>query len=237
MTGYSKYVSLGLVSLLAACGGGGEFPALPSPGTLSVADADLALQSLSLDGDVVGLDTVTKSETQAQWDAGQTLRYVALLDNGDSVGVPLSVIPTDVQFTARGSAQAVIIDRQSRYALRGGDVAAQIANDGQSLTVKLSWASGEIDTVNAALPETVTVSLNSSAQGAPSCGAANLFCAGQIDVVANGNTVLGGGNMASDQFRAGVYGATAADAELAGRISYVDPMNLSVIGGFVAARN
>lgn len=233
--GFHKYIGLGLVFLVAACGG--DTPVVSSPVTLSAADADFVLQSLSLDGDTVALGTVTKSETQGQWDAVQTLRYVALLDNGDTVGVPLTTIPARTQFSATGRAQAVVSARQSQYALSGGDIAARISDDGQSISVQLSWAGADIQAVNADVPDNVTVSLTSAAQGTSACGAANVLCGGQMTVVADATTLAADTPMAADQFRAGVYGATATDAELAGRISYVDPTVLSVIGSFVAGQN
>ena len=60
-----------------------------------------------------------------------------------------------------------------------------------------------------------------------------MLCAGTVSVTADDASLIDTTNLSADQYKAGIYGSTAANAELGGQINYVDPDNTSIVGSFV----
>lgn len=255
------FLTVSMISLLCACGGGGStlnsnmpasvdadndgvadsedaFPSVSGTDLTTFADTTI-LQSLSMDGNTTAPTSGAKSTTSNLWNDDNTLSYVAMLENGDIVGAPMESIPASVEFEAEGTAYMGIIDTRSQYVLTGGNVTASISADVSSLSVNLNWTgSDEIafvseDTTLTA-PAEITMSLNSTSNGVESCGGGNLFCGGVMTIRADAAPVTTDSSLSAEQYKAGVYGSSAANAELGGRITYVEENILSAIGGFVA---
>ena len=79
----------------------------------------------------------------------------------------------------------------------------------------------------------MTMNLTSSLSGETDCGGANMLCGGTVSVTANEASLIDTTNLNANQYKAGIYGSTAANAELGGQINYVDPNTLSIVGSFV----
>jgi hypothetical protein len=254
----STLISTSLIALLAACGGGGgavqqapqdtdgdgvvdtadPFPSVTGTDLESFTD-DTLLQSLSLDAtnNAIAVSQAAKSTTSAQWTTTAT-DYVVQLDNGDIVGVAMESIPASVEFAATGTANMVIVQGSTQYGLLGGDVTGSLSSDATTLTVGLSWEGEEIAAQNedqsAASISAMTMNLTSSLNGATDCGGANILCGGTVSVTADDASLIDTTNLTANQYKAGIYGSTAANAELGGQINYVDPDNTSIVGSFIA---
>jgi len=258
----STIISTSLIALLAACGGGGgDVQDDPKPTIVdtdkdgvaddkdafpSISGTDLesftetaVLQSLSLDvtKNAVAVSQAAKSTTSAQWTTTET-DYVVQLSNGDIVGVAMESIPAPVQFAATGTANMVILQGSTQYGLLGGDVTGSLSSDATTLTVGLSWEGEEIDAQNedqsATTPSAMAMNLTSSLSGITDCGGANILCGGTVSVAAGDTPLIDTTNLSADQYKAGIYGSTAANAELGGHINYVDPDNTTMVGSFIA---
>jgi len=252
----STLISTSLIALLAACGGGGAVQQAPQDtdgdGVADTADPfpsvtgtdlesftdDTLLQSISLDAttNTSSVTEAAKSTTSEQWTTTDT-DYVVQLDNGDIVGVAMESIPASVEFAATGTANMVIVQGSTQYGLLGGDVTGSLSSDATTLTVGLSWEGEEIDAQNedqsAASISAMTMNLTSSLSGETDCGGANMLCGGTVSVTANEASLIDTTNLNANQYKAGIYGSTAANAELGGQINYVDPNTLSIVGSFV----
>lgn len=240
----SALISTSFIAVLAACGGGGgnvqNDPHVIGTNLDNVTDSTL-LQSLSLDttNNQVSVSVAAKSATSAQWTATET-DYVVQLGNGDIVGIAMESIPASAEFAATGTSNMVIVQGSTQYGLEGGDVTGSLSSDASTLTVDLSWAGDEIAAQNedqsAASPAAMTMNLTSSLSGSTDCGGANILCGGTVSVTSDGASLIDTTNLSADQYKAGIYGSTAANAELGGQINYVDPDNISIVGSFIAAR-
>ena len=257
----STLISTSLIALLAACGGGGgdvqgnqptivdtdkdgtaddkdPFPNISGIDLDSFTDVTL-LQSLALDttNSVIAVSEAAKSKTSTKWETTET-DYVVKLDNGDIVGVAMESIPAPVQFAATGTANMVILQGSTQYGLLGGDVTGSLSSDATTLTVGLSWEGEEIDAQNedqsATTPSAMGMNLTSSLSGAADCGGANILCGGTVSVTAGDTPLIDTTNLTANQYKAGIYGSTAANAELGGHINYVDQDNTSIVGSFIA---
>jgi len=259
----STLISTSLIALLAACGGGGgEVQDDPKPTIVdtdkdgvaddkdpfpNISGIDLnsftetaVLQSLSLDvtNNVIAVSQAAKSKTSAKWTTTET-DYVVKLDDGDIVGLAMESIPASVKFAATGTANMVIVQGSTQYGLVGGDVTGSLSPDASTLTVDLSWAGNEIvppqnEEQNAITPAAMTMNLTSTLNGATDCGGANILCGGTVSVTANDASLIDTTNLSADQYKAGIYGSTAVNAELGGYINYVDPDNTTIVGSFIA---
>ena len=256
----STLISTPLIALLAACGGGGgdvqgnqptmidtdkdgtaddkdPFPNISGIDLDSFTDVTL-LQSLALDttNNVIAVSQAAKSKTSTKWEITET-DYVVQLDNGDIVGVAMESIPASVEFEATGTADMVIVQGSTQYGLLGGDVTGSLSSDATTLTVGLSWEGEEIDAQNedqsAASISAMAMNLTSGLSGTTDCGGANILCGGIVSVSAGETTLISSTSLNANQYKAGIYGSTAANAELGGQINYVDPDNTSIVGSFV----
>ena len=79
----------------------------------------------------------------------------------------------------------------------------------------------------------MTMNLTSGLSGTTDCGGANMLCGGTVSATADDASLIDTTNLSADQYKAGIYGSTAANAELGGQINYVDPDNTSIVGSFV----
>lgn len=253
----STLISTSLIVLLAACGGGGgdvqqtpqdtdgdgvvdtadTFPSISGTDLESFTEtAVLQLLSLGTTNNAIAVSQAAKSTTSAQWTATDT-DYVVQLSNGDVVGVAMESIPASAEFAATGTANMVIVQGSTQYGLEGGDVTGSLSADASTLTVDLSWADDEIDAQNedqsAASISAMAMNLTSSLSGATDCSGANILCGGTVSVTAGDTPLIDTTNLSADQYKAGIYGSTAANAELGGQINYVDPDNTSIVGSFV----
>ena len=197
------------------------------------------LQSLSLDtaNDVIAVSQAAKSTTSANWTLTDT-DYVVRLNNGDIVGIAMESIPSSVEFASTGTAFMGIVQGSTLYALQSGDVTGSLSPDASTLTVDLSWAGNEIDAQNeeqsATTPSAMTMNLTSSLSGATDCGGANILCGGIVSVSAGETTLISSTSLNANQYKAGIYGSTAENAELGGHINYVDQDNTTIVGSFIA---
>jgi len=214
------------------------FPSLSGTDLESFTESAV-LQSLSLDtsNNAVAVSQAAKSTTSAQWTTTET-DYVVQLSNGDIVGVAMESIPASAEFAATGTANMVIVQGSTQYGLEGGDVTGSLSTDATTLTVDLSWADDEIDAQNedqsATTPSAMAMNLTSSLSGATDCGGANILCGGTVSLTAGEITLIDASNLSANQYKAGIYGSKAANAELGGQINYVDPDNTSIVGSFIA---
>ena len=258
----STLISTPLIALLAACGGGGgdvqgnqptmidtdkdgtaddkdPFPNISGIDLDSFTDVTL-LQSLALDttNSVIAVSEAAKSKTSTKWETTET-DYVVKLDDGDIVGVAMESIPASVEFASTGTAKMYIVQGSTQYGLEGGDVTGSLSPDASTLTVDLSWAGNEIvppqnEEQNAITPAAMTMNLTSSLSGAIDCGGANILCGGTGSVTAGDAPLIDTTNLSADQYKAGIYGSTAENAELGGHINYVDQDNTTIVGSFIA---
>ena len=137
---------VGLVTVLAACGGGGNptadpvadvfldtdndgifdsqdaFPKLSGVDLQSFADT-ISLQSLSLGTTSVDINIDPKSATKSNWTTAST-DYVITLNNSDVVGIAMSNIPASIAFSGIGTANIALIDASTQYKIINGDVSA-----------------------------------------------------------------------------------------------------------------
>lgn len=256
----SALISTSLIALLTACGGGGGDIDEPKPPvvdtdndgvaddkdafpTISGTDLDsftqtVVLQSLALDttNNQVGVSEAAKSTTSAKWEDAST-DYVVKYET-DIVGIAMESIPASVEFAATGTASMYIVNGTTQYGLQKGDVSGSISSDATKLTVNLSWAGDEIsapqnEEQNASAPTAMTMTLMSSQTGATDCGGANILCGGTVSVTSNEASMIDTTNLSANQYKAGIYGSTAENAELGGQINYVEQDTLTIVGSFV----
>lgn len=252
-------IGTAMVIVVGACGGGGgggdvTQPAggVPTPPqaevpTLTAAGDTMVLQGLSLTGaDTIIVQDATKASSEASWASARKLDYVTGLDNFDIVGVKAPEIYKDITFVATDMADVNVTIGSNTYVMSNGDVDASIDPITGKLTVALDWSYSDIDPdpiyreqgdpFDIEVDKGVTLDISTTTQGA-SCGGANLFCGGTMDIAKNGTSAMAGIALGNDQYKAGLYGTAKADVELGGRISYTDePTQLTVIGSFVAAQ-
>jgi len=257
----STLISTPLIALLAACGGGGgdvqgnqptmidtdkdgtaddkdPFPNISGIDLDSFTDVTL-LQSLALDttNSVIAVSEAAKSKTSTKWETTET-DYVVKLDDGDIVGVAMESIPASVEFASTGTANMVIVQGSTQYGLLGGDVTGSLSSDATTLTVGLSWEGEEIDAQNedqsAASISAMAMNLTSGLSGTTDCGGANILCGGIVSVSAGETTLISSTSLNANQYKAGIYGSTAENAELGGHINYVDQDNTTIVGSFIA---
>jgi hypothetical protein len=227
----STLITTSLIALLASCGGGGESVEQDRP---------VVLQSLSLDttNNVISVEEAD-STAFPEWSTTET-DNVMKLSNGDIVGMAMDSIPESVEFAATGTADMYILQGSTPYLLEGGDVTGSLSSDATTLTVDLTWTGNEIavpDEEQSEAPLAMTMNLTSGLSGTTDCGAANLLCGGTVTVMMDGAPLIGSTSVTADEYKAGIYGSTAENAELGGQINYVEQDTVSVIGSFIGGTN
>lgn len=231
-------LSVPFVTLLSACGGGGEEVVTDAPiiNTLTNLSDATELLKLSQGSTGVSLADATIASTKDNWDSAKTLDYVAVLDNDASslVGLAFDEIPNDVSFSSNaGSINATVgVDD---YVLTDGAVDATINSSGTlDLTVS-GGAQKRTQGLESISEASLSVNILTSQSGTP-CGGANLFCGGDMTVIADGGTHTT--TLEDNDFTSGIFGQSAPDVELGGVINYEnetpgDGIN-AVVGSFIA---
>lgn len=202
-------------------------------------DETTDLQSINLHSDIVAIGSGVKSKTSAQWNSNMTLDYVVLLQNGDVVGIPISTIPASGEFVSTGTASVLLVDGSNQYGLTDGDLIASISDNASNLTAKLSWSGAQeiafsSEDLSEASPAAIDITLTSANTGTTVCGGSNMFCGGTMSITADGTLIAIDQALNAQQYKAGVFGSSATNVELGGRISYIEQDVISVVGGFVA---
>lgn len=247
-------IGTAMVIMVGACGGGGGGGDVTQPTgggvtpppaempTLATAGDTTVLQGLSLTGDIVAVQDVTKASSEATWNTARKLDYVTGLDNFDIVGVQAPEIYKDITFVATDMADVYMVMGTNRYEMSNGNVVASINATTGALAVGMDWSDTDItffsepgDPNDITVDGGVTLDISTTTQGT-ACGGANLFCGGTMDIAKNGTPAMAGVALGNDQYKAGLYGPAKAEVELGGRINYSDPETLTVIGSFVAAQ-
>lgn len=228
-----------LVALLGACGGGGEtdiFDPAPQVGLASLADT-ATLNSMSGSDVGVAFSQAAKSASEDLWDDSATLIYVARLEEGQAiVGQALEDIPTSVSFQSDGTGLLYAIVGEEQLVLSDGDVAGSISAAGAlDVTVSGDATSNLQIGDNGTKLLSMNVVTDTSGDG---CLASYVLCGGDMTLTAG--TSEYSVQLANTQFSAGVFGTSAANAELGGIVEYQsgesgDGVN-RVAGSFIAGQ-
>ena len=231
-------LSVPFVTLLAACGGGEDAIATDAPiiNTLTSLSESTELLKLSQGSTGVSLADATIATTKDTWETGKTLDYVAILNDDASslVGLAFDEIPNDVSFSSNtGSIYATVgVDE---YVLTDGAVDATINSSGTlDLTVS-GGAQKRTQGLESISEASLSVNVLTSQSGTP-CGGANLFCGGDMTVLADGGTHTA--TLGDSDFTSGIFGQSASNVELGGVINYENETPgdgiQTVIGSFIA---
>lgn len=230
-------LSVPFVTLLSACGGGGEEVVKDAPiiNTLTNLSDATELLKLSQGSTGVSLADATIASTKDNWVSAKTLDYVALLNDDASslVGLAFDEIPNDVSFSSHaGSIYALV--SEDEYVLVDGVVDATISRSG-SFDLNILGDAQKTDRLGSISDASLSINILTSQSGTP-CGGANLFCGGDMTVIVDGGTHTS--TLEDNDFTSGIFGQSASDVELGGVINYEnetpgDGIN-AVVGSFIA---
>lgn len=225
-----------LIALLSACGGG-DTPVQdnrPASTGLSASENVVKLASSNIG---VELSEEATEVSQDLWDDAATLTYVARLDDGVGlVGVPMDDIATDVSFASTGSVMMYLLVGETQVNMTNGDVTGTISNVGE-LAVDVTGSAETTLQTGAVGTANLSVNMTTDTFG-DVCGGAHAFCGGDLSVSVDGMDYTAA--LANENFIAGTYGTTNANAELGGMIN-LDPADTAdglnyINGSFIASQ-
>lgn len=225
------------VAGLAGCGGGtGSSNVTMVPDLASISETD-ELQALVLEGSNVQDEVTNLGNIVNLTDYESQLKYVAILENGNLIGIPMDNIPASMSFTSEGTGFMEVITTSSHYVLSSGDVSGTLSTSESNLDILISWQDDEIEYLgsNSDVDNSlVNMSIESNSMGVSACGLQNQFCGGTVSVSTNDVTIASEETVSSENLIVGVYGNNAADGEIGGRINHTNSSTFTAVGSFIA---
>lgn len=239
---------------LTGCGGGGDPIQTPenvppvelssSPDTIDPQEvltpemtANL-LQVLAMQSASVDVVNIVPTDLTSNWRDADQLTYVMLGANGEILGQAMPALPDRASFSATGTAQLAVTTQSDAYVLQHGDVTASLDLDQPKVAVDLQWTDDDITYVSGtstqSSPTVFSAKIITKLHATDPCVADNLFCGGSLLLSADNTNEIKNVDMSPDNLSIGFYGTSPQDAEMGGRVVYINDGELSVIGGFIA---
>ena len=241
---------------LSGCGGGGaptqtpvNIPAVElanSPATVDLQDVltvDMTaglFQVLAMQSTSVDIDALARTELTSNWRDADQLKYVMIGAHGDILGQSVPELPNRANFSATGAAQLAVTTRSDAYVLQQGDVSATLDMSQPKVAVDLRWTDNDItyvsETPMQSSPSVFSANITTTLHGGDVCVADSLFCGGRLVLSTDTANAFENVEMSPENLSIGFYGTSSQNAEMGGRVVYINDGELSVIGGFIAAQ-